>query len=190
MKITSFKGRKFSSEFHRIQLKIKNYNEMKTRLFILTICIAILSMSATAKIRDGKALTGTSLTDFGKYTIVNSDVPMVVNDEAIKTYDLMYENTSSMVRIGLVKEKNCTTFIVRTDEFEVEYTCNKGVFGVKKIEKKYQELPKEEIDNRLNRVSYFSQRVICQNKKSEDELLGLIACYFPNLVKEEYQASF
>ena len=47
-----------------------------------------------------------------------------------------------------------------------------------------------EIDAKLDRFNYFSQRVICQNKKSEDELLGLIACYFPKLIKEDYQASF
>ena len=163
---------------------------MKTRLLILTICIAVLSMGATAKIKDGKALTGTSLTDFGKYTIVNSDAPMVVKDVAIPTYDLTYENADALVQIGLVKEKECTTFVVHTDEFEVQYTCKKGVFGVQKIEKKYQELPKEEMEAKLDRVAYFSQRVICQNKKTDDELLGLIACYFPNLVKEDYQAGF
>ena len=147
-------------------------------------------MGATAKIKDGKALSGTSLTDFGKYTIVNSEAPLVVNNGVIKTYDLMYENTSNTVRIGLVKEKDCTTFIVRSDEFEVEYTCNKGVFGVKKIEPKYQELPKEEMKAKLDKVAYYAQRVICQNKKSNDELLGLIACYFPDLVNDEYQANF
>jgi len=103
---------------------------------------------------------------------------------------LMYENTNDVIRVGLVKEKDCTTFIVRSDEFEVEYTCNKGVFGVKKIEAQYQELPKKEMDLKLNKVSYYSQRVICQNKKSEDELLGLIACYFPTLINDEYQANF
>ena len=163
---------------------------MKTKLFILTICIAILSLGATAKIKDGKSLSGTSLTDFGKYTIVNSDAPMVVNNEVIKTYDLMYENTSNSVRIGLVKEKNCTTFLVRSDEFEIEYTCNNNVFGVKKIEEKYRELPQEEMRAKLDKVAYYAQRVICQNKKTNDELLGLIACYFPNLVNEEYQANF
>lgn len=163
---------------------------MKAKLFILTICIAIISMGATAKIKDGKAMTGSSLTDFGKYTLVNSDVPMVVNNQALKTYELRYENTNSPVLIGLVKEKDCTTFIVRSDEFEIEYTCDKGVFGVKKMERKYQELSKEEMALKLNKVSYYSQRVICKSKKSEDEILGLIACYFPNLVNEEYQAGF
>ncbi len=165
---------------------------MKTRLLILTICIAVLSMGATAKIKDGKALKGTSLTDFGDYTIVKSETPMFIKNEAIPTYNLTYENSKAEVKIGLVKEKekDCTKFIVRTDEFEVQYTCLKGVFGVQKIEKKYQELSKEEMEAKLDRVAYFSQRVICQNKKSEDELLGLIACYFPNLVKEDYQAGF
>ena len=163
---------------------------MKTKLFILTICVAVLSLGASAKIKDGKALTGNSLTDFGKYTIMVSDAPMVINDEVVKTYELTYENTSNPIRVGLVKGEECVNFIVRSDEFEVQYTCNKGVFGVKKIETKYQTLPKEEIDAKLNRVSYFTQRVICKNKKSEDELLGLIACYFPSLINDEYQASF
>lgn len=163
---------------------------MKTRFIILTICAALLSVGASAKIKDGKALSGNSLTDFGKYTIVNSDAPMVVDNQVLKTYDLTYERTNDVVQIGLFKEKDCTTFIVRSDEFEITYTCDKGIFGVKKIDKKFQTLPKEEMDAKLNKVSYYAQRVICQNKKSEDELLGLIACYFPNLVNEEYQASF
>jgi hypothetical protein len=163
---------------------------MKTKLFILTICVTLVSLGASAKIKDGQALTGNSLTEFGKYTIMASDAPMVINDEVVKTYELMYENTISPVRVGLVKEEKCTTFVVRTDDFEIQYSCNKGVFGVKKIENRFQTLPKEEIDAKLDRVNYFAQRVICTNQKSEEELLGLIACYFPNLVNEEYQANF
>jgi hypothetical protein len=108
----------------------------------------------------------------------------------VKTYDLRYENTSDVVQIGVVKEEKCVSYVVRSDEFEIMYTCVNGVFGVKKIDGKLQTLPKEEMDAKLNRASYFAQRVICQNKKSEDELLGLIACYFPKLINEEYQASF
>jgi hypothetical protein len=163
---------------------------MKNRLFILIICVALLSVGATAKIRDGKALNGNSLTEFGKYTIVNSDAPMVLNNQVVKTYDLTYENTKKPIRIGVLAEKGCTSFIVCSDEFEIQYVCNKNVFGVKKMEQQYQTLPTEATLAKLNRVSYYSQRVICQNPKAEDELLGLIACYFPGLVNEEYQANF
>ena len=163
---------------------------MKTKLFILTVCIAILSMSTSAgNIKNGHALKGTSLTEFGDYTIVKADVPMVINNVVLETYQLVYAKSNCNVRVGLVKEKKCTTFLVRTDGFEVEYTCNKGMFGVQKVERKYQQVPTIENDCQLDRTGYFAQRVICQNKKSKDELLGLIACYFPNLVKEEYQAN-
>lgn len=163
---------------------------MKTKLVLLAVCVAILSMGATAKIKDGKAMTGNSLTEFGKYTIVKSNNPMVYENEALKTFELTYENTSNPIMVGVLLEDElkCKTFIVRSDEFEIQYTCNNGVFGVKKIEKRFQELPKAEMDLKLNKVSYYSQRVICQNKKSEDDYLGLIACYFPDLVNEEFQA--
>jgi len=163
---------------------------MKTKLFILTICIALVSLGASAKIKEGKALTGNSLTEFGKYTITVSDEPMIIASEAVKTYDLMYENTGNPIRVGLVKEEQCTTFVVRSGDFEIQYSCNKGVFGVNKIESRFQTLPTEEMDAKLNKVNFFSQRVISANKKSEEELLGLIACYFPVLVNEKYQASF
>ncbi|HSH19295.1 MAG TPA: hypothetical protein VLA03_02510, partial [Draconibacterium sp.] len=78
---------------------------MKTKLFILTICVALLSMGASANIKDGKALTGNSLTDFGKYTVMVSNMPMVINDAVVKTFDLTYENTSDPIRIGVVEEE-------------------------------------------------------------------------------------
>lgn len=163
---------------------------MKTRLFILSICAVLISLGTSARVTDGKALTGNSLTDFGKYKIVKSEAPMKVGNKVIETYDLIYENTKHPVRVGVLDEGKCTTFIVKSDEFEVEYKCNNGVFGVKKIEERFQELPAEANSAKLNRVSYFAQRVICQSNKSEDELLGLIACYFPSLVNEQYQANF
>ncbi len=171
-------------------VKHLNSKVMKAKLFLLSICVLFLSVGATAKIKDGKALTGNSLTNFGKYTIVQSDAPMVIDNKVVPTFDLMYEKTSAPVRIGVVREKKCTTFLLRSDEFEIQYSCKKGVFGVQKMEKKYRELPDEATSTKLNKVSYFAQRVICQNQKTEDELLGLIACYFPNLVNEQYQASF
>ena len=163
---------------------------MKTKLIILVFAVALLGIEASAKIKEGKALSGNSLTDFGKYTIENASQPLSVNGEEVPTFNLMYENTRRPIQIGVVSTKEkCTNFIVKCAEFEVEYVCNQGIFGVKKISKEFRELPVEAIEAKLNRVSYFAQRVISQNPKSQEELLGLIACYFPNLINEEYQAS-
>jgi len=164
---------------------------MKTRLFLLAVCVLALSVvSNAATIKDGQAMTGNSLSEMGQYTITHSDAPIVYDNQVLPTYDLVYENAANSIQVAVVEDKNCKTFIVRNDEFEVQYTCQNGVFGVKKLDKKFQEIPEAEMNMKLNRVSYYSQRVICNDQKSEDDYLGLIACYFPELVNEEYQASF
>ena len=162
----------------------------KTRTVFLMICVILLSLGAYAKPTDGKAISGNSLTNFGSYTIVDSDSKMVLDNKVVKAYDLKYGNVNSTFRIGVLCEDECTSFVVRSDEFEIEYACNKGVFGVKKIEKRFQELPQAANNEKLNKVSYYAQRVICQGKKTEDELLGLIACYLPSMINEDYQALF
>jgi hypothetical protein len=162
---------------------------MKTKLFILTICVVLLSLGATAKIKNGQALKGNSLTSKGDYTITFSTDQMMVSNQAVKTYDLAYENGEKHAHIGVVPGEKCMDFIVRTADFEIQYTCNNGVFGVNRINENYQQIPKKAMDIKIDRANYLAQRVICTTKKSEDELLGLIACYFPNLVNERAEAS-
>jgi hypothetical protein len=163
---------------------------MKTRLLILIVIVLAFSFNASAMINEGKALNGNSFTGFGNYSIVNAEVPMVLNNQEVQTFELSYENSGSKILIGVLQEKDCKKFVVKSSKFEVQYECNKGIFGVKKIDKKFQELPNEAMLARLNNTNLFAQRVICKNKTSENELLGLIACYFPNLINEEYQANF
>jgi hypothetical protein len=163
---------------------------MKARIFITTICLTIVSFGIQAKVKDAKAITGASLSEFGNYSIEKTDAPMLVKGQKIKTYELVYENANRSVQIGVLPEKRCTNFILKTDMFEVEYVCNKNVFGVKKINTEYANISKDVNEAVLDKVGYFSQKVICQNPKTEEELLGLIACYFPSLIKEKYQEKF
>ncbi len=162
---------------------------MKKTVFLM-LCVTLISLGVYAKPTDGKAISGNSLTKFGSYTIVDSDSKMVLGNKVVKAYDLNYEDINSVIRIGVLKQKDCTSFIIRSDEFEIMYECKKDVFGVKKIAKEYRTLPADANDQKLNKESYYSQRVITNKRKTEEELLGLIACYFPNLVNEDYQALF
>ena len=61
---------------------------------------------------------------------------------------------------------------------------------MKKIRTSYQEIPKNINEAVLDKVAYYSQRIISQKEKTEGELLGLIACYYPSLIKAEYQGTF
>lgn len=161
---------------------------MKTKLGILTMCLLLVSLFAVAKEKGTSLLSGQSLTELGQYSIRITDDAMQFGDELLTTYELNYTNYDSPVLIGVKKTKKCMNFIVRTDNFEIEYVCNKNVFGVKRINKEYQTISTAAINQMLDNADFYSQRIISQYPKTEEELLGLIACYFPLLINEDHLA--
>ena len=161
---------------------------MKTKLAIVTFGLLLVSLFAVAKEKGTTVISGQSLTELGQYTIDLSPKAIKIGDEALNTYQLVYSESNSPILIGVKKTKKCRNFIVRTDGFEVEYICNKHVFGVKKVNEKYREVDPAKVTAKLDNYQYYAQRVISQNPKNEEELLGLIACYFPLLIKEQFRA--
>lgn len=159
---------------------------MKTKLGILTMSLLMICLFTIAKGKGTSLISGQSLTELGQYTIHTSANALKIGDEALKTYELNYNNGASPILIGVKKTKNnCMNFIVRTNNFEVEYVCKKHVFGVKRINKEYQTVDTKVIDDMMDNFDFYTQRVISQNPKTEEELLGLIACYFPSLIKDQ-----
>ena len=158
---------------------------MKTKLGILTTCLLLVFLLSSAKEKGTAVISGQSLTELGVYSITNSSEALTIDGQALKTYELKYSNTDSPVLIGIQKTKKCMNFIVRTDNFEVEYVCNNHVFGVKRIDKNYQTISTKVINEMMDNADFYTQRIISQYPKTEEELLGLIACYFPSLIKDE-----
>lgn len=152
------------------------------------MCLLLVSLFAVAKEKGTSLLSGQSLTELGQYSIRITDDAMQFGDELLTTYELNYTNYDSPVLIGVKKTKKCMNFIVRTDNFEIEYVCNKNVFGVKRINKEYQTISTAAINQMLDNADFYSQRIISQYPKTEEELLGLIACYFPLLINEDHLA--
>lgn len=161
---------------------------MKPKIGFLTMSFLLVCLFTTAKEKGSLLISGQSLTEFGQYSLQLSSQPMKIGNEELKTYELVYENSDSPVLIGIKKTKKCMNFIVRTDNFEVEYVCKEHVFGVKRINKDFQTIDTNAINEMLDNADFYSQRVISQNPKTEEELLGLIACYFPSLIKDEHLA--
>jgi len=166
-------------------IKLKN---MKTRIGFFALCLLLVSMFATAKESGTALISGESLTELGQYSISTSNEMLKIGNEALKTYELSYANSDSPVLIGVKKTKKCMNFIVRSKNFEVEYVCNKHVFGVKRMNKEYQTISSSEINQMMDNADFYSQRIISQYPKTEEELLCLIACYFPSLIKDDHLA--
>jgi len=159
---------------------------MKTKLAFLTFGLLLVCFTTMAKEKSTSLISGQSLTELGQYSINTSSEALQIGGETLKTYELSYSNSDSPILIGVKKTKKCMNFIIHTDNFEVEYVCNKHVFGVKRISKEYQTVNSEVINEMMDNAQFYTQRIISQYPKTEEELLGLIACYFPSLIKEDY----
>lgn len=135
----------------------------------------LIAVSASNKIK------GDSNTELGKYVIEESAESMAYKGKELKAYRLCYENCKKDILIGVEEMENCRNYIVLVDDLQIQYVCDKGVFGVKRVPRqKETSLNVKEV---VDRQQFFYQKVITQKPKTEKELLGLIACYYPSLLK-------
>lgn len=134
---------------------------MKTfKSISISVMLLFFLVTSTFATRLNSELAGISHTDFSKYSITEINNPMKVNGEALKTYELTYENTTQTFTIGVLKSKKCKSFIVRSESFEIAYLCNKGVFGVKKLTSKQRNLSASITKKYLDQNQYQMQKII------------------------------
>ncbi|TAJ15719.1 hypothetical protein DMA11_00525 [Marinilabiliaceae bacterium JC017] len=141
-------------------------------------------ISATFTTLATDKIEGSSNTKLGNYFIEKADTQIQHEGVAIKTYVLNYENFKKEILIGVEDGKKCKNFHVRIDDMEIIYSCEKSQFGARKLPK--QKDTQVNVKEAIDRQQFFYQKVITQKPKTEEELLGLIACYFPKLLKEGF----
>ena len=101
----------------------------------------------------------------------------------MRTFELTFENAQKTVLIYLDEHAKCRDYIVRSKNLEVRYVCNKASFGVQFLTGKQMKY-----DPALNALFLSQDEFVKQGKISEGELpvesaLGLIASYYPSLLK-------
>ena len=163
---------------------------MKTKRLVILCLLMFWFIASAAKLPRYEAITtGTSLTELGDYTIIPSDKQLNVNGETYRAYQLIYEFANKPVTIGIHEvNERCRNFIIRTDDFTLVYVCQEHVFGSCKLDAVYDYYGKKCNQEILDPRQKFAQRVITTNEKTETQLLRLIACYFPDLLKAEIRA--
>ena len=159
---------------------------MKIKSIAVLTIACFVSIASFAK-NNSTQLSGNSNTDLGNYTISVSDKEFSAKGQTLKTYLLDYENGEQPVYISLDHSSNCRNFIVKSKYFEVQYKCKKDKFGVSYLQAKYTTLdPIANID-RINKSEFARQKIITNIQKTDEELMGLIASYFPTLLTEKYK---
>jgi len=106
-----------------------------------------------------------------------------VNGELLRTFELTYEKAQKTVLINLDERANCRDYVVRSKNLEVRYVCKKTSFGVQLVTGKNMKY-----DPALNALflaedEFAKQKSISEGSLPIAEALGLIASYYPNLLK-------
>lgn len=151
---------------------------------LISYLILILLISFSLPLKT-VILKGDSNCALGEYIVETASNPFILDGVELETYIISYENTEKTIQVAVKKESEQCRYIVLSDFLSVQYICTKDYFGVKKHDDKELETD----NNMLDSSGYFHQIVITRNKKNTRDCLGLIACYYPKLVKD-YENAF
>jgi hypothetical protein len=100
---------------------------------------------------------------------------------------LTYDNPECPILISFRKNKNCKTYIVRGNHFEVVYECSKAGFGARMVKKSESMLPHQLNTEVLNSEELAKQRILTPDRVNDERALALIAAYLPDLVNPSYR---
>ena len=150
---------------------------MKHKVFIATVLLFTVStLWANQKIE------GSTHTSYGNYTLTETDNVIIINNVAYKIWDLCYQSCKEKYQILCAPgdTKNCF-FIVRGDDFEVQYSSSNKGFGAKLVDKSIRSVKKELVMHKIDQNKLINQGVLTDKNQTPEEYLGLIACFLPLL---------
>lgn len=157
---------------------MKTQTNLLKRIAALTLSMMFVS---TALFADGEAnevfLSGTTSTAAGDYVVTGTDDVYHFQGEEYAVFNVYYDNPQHNMKIAVLEEENCKTYIAYTNGYWFRYNCTKEGFGVRKSMFKSANV-RDEFDHE----EYRDQSVLVKGKKIEkDQAIGLIAAYLPKL---------
>jgi hypothetical protein len=147
---------------------------------VATFVVAILFVS-TAVFADGEAtevyLSGSTNTAAGDYVVTGTDDVYHFQGQEFLVYNVYYDNPSHNMKIAVLDEGDCKSYIAYTDGYWFMYNCTKEGFGVRKAM-----FNSAVIRDGFDARQYSNQTVLVKKKSIErDQAVGLIAAYLPKL---------
>jgi hypothetical protein len=154
---------------------------------ILTISLAVLGVIALTSAGEMKTIVAQGKTNspLGNFSIEKTDGLEMINGEALRSYEIVYENSTDTLIVAVDdSRKRITRYLVISDGLVVEYFCNKKAFGVKLVDDVFEEEGFYTARDRIDPREYYNQKIICGKPINETECLCLISVYFPKLSKD------
>jgi len=151
-------------------------------LLILLVTFCVLNTNATDLPGNTINVKGQSNTKLGEYAIKELP-PADVNGKIMRAFELTYANAQKSVLIYLDERNNCRDYIVRSKNLEVRYVCKKTSFGAQLLTVKQMKYKPELNALFLAQDEFERQQTISEGSLPIESALGLIASYYPGLLK-------
>ena len=142
--------------------------------------VAIFFVS-TAVFADGEAtevyLSGATNTAAGDYVVTGTDDIYHFQGQEFQVYNVYYDNPTHNMKIAVLDEGNCKSYIAFTDGYWFMYNCTKEGFGVRKAM-----FTSASVRDGFDARQYRDQTILVKKRSIEKDLaVGLIAAYLPKL---------
>lgn len=139
---------------------------------LIAIVIVLLASSAWAK----KPISGNSNSFLKGYEVSR------LNENL---YQLSYENASNRFTIEVCPTESECCYLLRGENVEVMYVCNDLGFGLRKMPEQWQQLSPKSYAGLVSNKAFSYQSLLTPKHKNTKKALGLIACFFPSVVRED-----
>ena len=144
------------------------------------VTLALLFVS-TAVFADGEAseiyMSGTTNTAAGDFVVTGTDDVYHFQGEEYSVYNVYYDNPKHNMKIAVLNEGNCKSYIAYTNNYWFRYNCTKDGFGVRKAM-----FNSPVIRDGFSADEYQNQSILVKTRKIEnDQAVGLMAAYLPKL---------
>ena len=142
--------------------------------------VAMLFVS-TLVFADGEAtevyLSGSTNTAAGDYLVTGTDDVYHFQGQEYQVYNVYYDNPSHNMKIAVLEEGNCKSYIAFTEGYWFMYNCTKEGFGVRK-----SMFSSPAVRDGFDARQFSSQTILVKKRNIErDQAVGLIAAYLPKL---------
>ncbi len=136
---------------------------------------------ATAVFADGETsevfVSGSTNTTAGDFVVTGTDDVYHFQGEEYQVYNVYYDDPSHNMKIAVLDEGNCKSYIAYTNGYWFMYNCTKEGFGVRK-----SLFQSATIRDGFDAREFHDQTILVKSRKIEkDQAVGLIASYLPKL---------
>jgi len=164
---------------NKIHFKPFKTRVMKKLNFITTIVLVFFFSVSVANATDIRS-------PFSKYEIVPVE-NIHLGTDVKGVWTIRYNEADAPITVMKRSTKEGAEYVVQSDYFVVSYGARSNGFGCKATRKAWCTVPQKITRAVINVEEMDRQKVLTPNKNlSDDQALGLIASYLPDLLNDGY----